>query len=208
MTRLPVQYQFRSPFIATYSKVIPVKVSTSGRPIRHLTAGLYTFGGDRVAFGRAARRLWSSGWVRMRVHGGRMQAGEFTLVLLGEPNRDRHCGPKHLYRVVRFRPCPDRLPVSFPRLPEGLAADHLGGLSVDITAGRQLLSDLSVSVRPAPGGTVTRMRVPDLFGEIRLTFQPQEGARPGEYVIQARGKVSEMPAACGPLKASARFWLS
>ena len=56
------------------------------------------------------------------------------MVLTGEPNASRSCGPKQMTRVVRLRACAQTLPITFGTLPGGTAADYGGYLSVPVNS--------------------------------------------------------------------------
>src|SRR5947209_13121437 len=93
ITTLPVSVSFPSQYAGSFSSRLPVTVTTNGPPIFNLTAAIYTFGSDRIAFGKASGTIFSSGTVRMKLVAP-MQPGKYTLVLYGEPNANPSCGDR------------------------------------------------------------------------------------------------------------------
>lgn len=189
VTALPVTATFESPYAAAYHRTLPVRVTTSGPAVRNLTVALYTFGGQRVAFGRAHGSLTGTATVAMKLRYRAMQAGRFTLVLDGEPNADASCGPKHRYRVVSFLDCPSTLPVTLTAVPG--AADRV---SVSVAAGRSMLRRVTVTLSPIGGPPVGTRTIRNLFGATTVSFPAAAGS--GGYSVTASGRVAGQPTAC------------
>lgn len=192
ITTLPVNASFPTPFAAAYQRTLPVRLTTTGPAIRGLTAALYTFGGERVASGAARATLTGSTTVRMRLRFTPMQAGRFTLALYGEPNADPSCGPKHRFRVVRFRPCPRRLPVTFPGTP----VRDGGQLTISVAAGRSLVRGLSLTLSALDGEVLGRRTIPTLFGAKTVSFRLPRAAEAANYTVTARGRLDRQPRSC------------
>lgn len=197
ITSLPVTFALPSPFAGGYGRTLPLRITTRGRPIRNLEAKLYTFGGDLLGRARAARTLTSSVRVPLRLRFA-LQPGTFTLALFGEPNAGASCGPKSLFRVVRFRDCLTELPVRFPRPPQGVASDYGETLSVPLAADGFLLRDVDVSLSTFDGAVLGHRVFPVVFGERQADFRLPGGLRAGTYTVFVRGTIASQPRSCGP----------
>jgi hypothetical protein len=205
ITRLPVRASLPNPYASSYPETIPVRLETRGPAIRFVRVELYTFAGEKLGEGRRGGPLRSSAKVRVRLRFP-MQAGSFTFVVTGEPNRDRSCGPKQLIKVLRFRDCPSVLPVAFPSPPGGVAADYQGYLSVKLTTKAGFMRDLLGSVATAGGETIGDGQLSVLFGTATLDMQLSRRLTPGDYRVTVQGSLDQAPA-CSPAKAqlSLRF---
>jgi hypothetical protein len=196
ITRLPVTVTVPSHFAIAYKRVVPVTMTSRGPLIRHLRVLLYTFSGDLL--GSATRRsLSGSAVVRLRLR-YRLQPGEFTLYSEGEPNADPSCGPKHDSRVLRFRDCITRLPVTFPEPPSGIAADYGGYLSFPLSSRGPLIRRLEVTVYSFSGRFFGAARLPVLFGTENVNVPLRRTLTAGDYAIVARGWIAAQPRSCGP----------
>lgn len=196
ITRLPVEYSFPSDFAGSFERRLPITIATKGPPIRNLEAKLYTFGGALLGQTRRTSTLTSSRRLTMRLRYP-LQPGRFTLTLFGEPNRSRSCGPKHLFRTVRFRDCPTQLPIDFPTLPQGRATDYGSALSVPLKARSDVLRGLSISLSDFSGNELDRREFGVLFGTRRADFQLSDPLAPGSYTVFVSGVVANQPASCG-----------
>jgi hypothetical protein len=196
--RLPVSYSFASEFAGDYpGRSVTVRVWSKGPAIRHLQVKLYTFGGDLLGSGRAGTPVAKARTVRMRMRYA-LQPGRYTLGVEGEPNRSAACGPKQIFRVVRFRGCVTTLPLTFPDKPTGAAADYNGALSVDIAAAGELLRNVDVSLSNAAGQLLGQRHFGVLFGTRAASFDLPDGLAPGDYTLLAKGEIDAQPASCGP----------
>ena len=170
ITRLPVKVSLPDgPYAVAYTKQLRVRVNPQGVRIRNLRAELYTFSGERMGV-TPRRRRDARVVATLKVRLGRifrpLQVGGYTLVLTGEPNSSRSCGPKQAIRVVRMRACRTTLPVTFPELPGGRAGDYRDYLSVPVRSDGRVIRDLRSSVYGFDGSLLGR--APDLlalFGE-------------------------------------------
>jgi len=197
ITRLPVRVTLPSFFAASYVRSIPVTVTTMGPPIRFLRVGLYTFGGARIAEGVARTTLRGTTRLFMPLRFGPMQAGRFTLVATGEPNLSRSCGPKKYIRVQSFRDCINTLPVVFPRLPGGVAADYGEYLSVPVQAAGPLIRGMEMNVYSFAGELYGSGRMSVLFGASTMHMRLTRPLDPGSYTIIMEGTIAQ-PLSCGP----------
>jgi hypothetical protein len=201
ITRLPVRISLPDgPYAIAYAKQIRVSVTSRGPRIRRLRAELYTFGGQRVAASRPRRAV--RGPTTLKLLLGRiyrpLQLGSFTLVLTGEPNASRSCGPKQASRVLRFRACRDTLPVSFPDTPGGRASDYGGFLSVPIRSEGAVIRDLRSAVYGFDGSLLGRApNLLALFGQQTLDHKLDAPLQPGSYTVIAEGLIADQPRACG-----------
>ncbi len=204
---LPVTNSFPSDYAASYSKTLPITVRTRGPAIRKLEAKLYTFGGDLLGRERAKRTVRNATTLRMRLRFP-MQPGRYTLTLFGEPNADPSCGPKHTFRVVRFRDCPLRLPVTFPQLPRGRAVDYGGLMTVRVASKGPLLRDVDVTLSRFDGTQLGVKRFRTLFGTVAANFSFSGGVPPGDYSVSVRGRISRQPESCDDATASTTLRLT
>jgi hypothetical protein len=207
ITRLPVRVTLPDgPYAAGYAKAVRVQVNPRAARIRNLRAALYTFSGERMAVSgrRRAVRVVATLTLRLERIFRPLQVGMFTLVLTGEPNASPSCGPKQATRVLRFRACADKLPVSFPRLPGGRAADYRGWLSVPIRSNGSVIRDVRSSVFGFDGSLAGRARgLPALFGELMLDHPLARPLAPGGYTVVVSGLLGDQPRACGRRSATA-----
>jgi hypothetical protein len=198
ITRLPVRATLPSLYSGFYYRILPLRVSRVGPPLRRVRAALYTFRGLRVAEGFARGTVFSTRIVLMYLKfGPRMQSGPYTLYIEGEPNADSSCGPKHFSRVQSFRPCPTRLPVTFPDAPGGFAADYDGYLSVAATPLGALITNLDMTAYDAAGQLVGEARKSILFGESTFDMPLTQPLHPGPYTVYLEGTQSGV-GSCGP----------
>jgi hypothetical protein len=196
ITRLPVRASLPNPYASSYRDVLPVRIETKGPTIRFLRVELYSFAGEKLGEGRRGGPLRASAKVRVRLRFP-MQVGSFTLVVTGEPNRDRSCGPKQLFKVLRFRDCPSVLPVSFPSPPGGAAADYQDYLSVKVTTSGGLLRDLLGTVATVAGETIGDGRLSVLFGTATLDMRLTRRLVRGDYRVTVQGHLDKANA-CPP----------
>jgi hypothetical protein len=199
ITRLPVKASIPSPYAAEYPRDVPVTIQTRGPTVRFLRLELYTFGGVKLGEGRRLGPLRSSGTVRVRLRFP-MQAGAFTLVVTGEPNRDRSCGPKQRFKVLRFRDCPTQLPVKFPEPPGGAASDYQDYLSVKVTTNGGLIRDLTGTVSTAAGEAMGSGQLGILFGTASIDMLLTRRLAPGDYRVTVVGSL-DLARACRPSQA-------
>jgi hypothetical protein len=202
ITTMPVKYAFPSAVAVAYHRTLPVSVTSKGPMIHNLTVGLYTFQGDQLAFGRARSQLTATQSVVMRLRFGFLNPGRYTLVIDGEPNANPSCGPKHLYQVVRFRPCASTLPITLSDLPHGLAAAY--GDVVTVNADTDYVLRNVAATLTTFGGTIVDRRSERLmFGETTIKFTVSGGLAPGGYTITLTGRVPGQPGGCGLASTSA-----
>lgn len=206
ITRLPVKVSLPDgPYAVGYTSKLRVRVRPRVR-IRNLRAELYTFSGQRM--GVSARRRAARVVATLNVRLGRifrpLQVGGYTLVLTGEPNASRSCGPKQAFRVVKMRACRTRLPVTFPSLPGGRAADYHDFLSVPVRSDGRVIRDLQSSVYGFDGALLGRApNLLALFGERSLDHRLVRPLSPGSYTVVVEGWIGEQPRSCGPKRAQA-----
>ncbi len=207
ITRLPVRVSMPDgPYAVAYTNQLRVRVNPRGVRIRNLRAELYTFSGERMAVSARRRAVRFVATLKLRL--GRifrpLQIGAYTLVLTGEPNASRSCGPKQAIRVTRLRACRDKLPVTFPKLPGGRARDYGGFLSVPIRSNGQVIRDLRSSVYGFDGSLLGRAPgLLALFGEQTLDHRLERPLTPGRYTVIVEGLIGEQPRSCGPKRAQA-----
>lgn len=207
ITRLAVKVSLPDgPYAAAYTKQIRVRVSPRGPRIANLRAVLYTFSGQHLGASRQrpAVRATATLTVRLQRIVRPLQAGAFTLVLTGEPNRDRSCGPKQATRILRFRACADKLAVTFPNLPAGRASDYGGFLSVAIRSSGPLIRDLRSSVYGFDGSLMgAAPNLAALFGQQTLHHELFGPLPAGRYNVIADGLIGDQPRSCPRAKAQA-----
>jgi hypothetical protein len=207
ITRLPVKVSLPDgPYAVAYTKDVLVRVNPRGVRIRNLRADLYTFSGERMGASAPRRAVEVVATLKLRL--GRifrpLQVGGYTLVLTGEPNASRHCGPKQATRVLKLRACKDTLPVTFPKLPGGRAADYGGFLSVPVRSNGNVIRDVRSSVYGFDGSLLGRAPpLLALFGEQTLDNELVRSLQPGRYTVIVEGLIGEQPATCGPKTAQA-----
>ena len=183
-----------------------MRVNPRGVRIRNLRAELYTFSGQRmgVSVRRRAARVVATLTVRLGRIFRPLQVGGYTLVLTGEPNASRSCGPKQTFRVLRMRACRTTLPVTFPGLPGGRAGDYRDYLSVPVRSNGQVIRDLRSSVYGFDGSLLGRAQnLLALFGQSSLDHQLVRPLQPGSYTVVVEGWIGEQPRSCGPKRAQA-----
>jgi hypothetical protein len=201
ITRLPVRVSLPDgPYAIAYAKQIRVRVTSRGPRIRKLRAELYTFGGQRVGASVSSRTVRTAATLKLAL--GRiyrpLQLGSFTLVLTGEPNASRSCGPKQATHVLAFRACKDTLPVSFPDMPGGRASDYGGFLSVPIRSDGAVIRDLRSAVYAFDGSLLGRApNLLALFGQQTLDHRLDSPLLPGSYTVIVEGLIADQPRACG-----------
>lgn len=208
ITRLPVAVSLPDGrHAATYTSQIRVRVTPrGGRRIRNLRVELYTFSGRRMAASPRRRLIRGSATLTMRLASlfSPMQVGAYTLVVKGEPNRSRSCGPKETTRLMRFRACRETLPVTFPRLPGGVAADYQGFLSVAIRSRGAVIGDVESAIYGFDGSLLGRApALPALFGESTLHHELARPLGAGQYTVVVEGLSDDQPRACGRKRAQA-----
>jgi len=207
ITRLPVNVSLPDgPYAVAYTRELTVRVRPRGVRVRNLRAELYTFSGVRM--GVSPRRRAARVVATLRVRLGRifrpLQVGGFTLVLTGEPNASRSCGPKQTFRVVRMRACRTRLPLTFPSIPGGRASDYGAFLSVPVRSDGHVIRDLRSTVYGFDGSLIGRAPpLLALFGEQMLDHALVRPLSPGGYTVVVEGLIGEQPRSCGPKRAQA-----
>lgn len=207
ITRLPVHVTLpQGPYALAYTKQLIVRVNPRGVRIRNLRAELYTFSGQRMA--ASPRRRVARYVATLHLRLGRifrpLQVGGYTLVLTGEPNASRSCGPKQAIRVVKLRGCRQRLPVTFPKLPGGRAGDYGGFLSLPVRSNGQVIRNLRSTVYGFDGSLLGRApNLLALFGEQMLDHRLTRPLTPGRYTVIVEGLIADQPASCGPKRAQA-----
>jgi hypothetical protein len=196
---------FNSPFAGFYHKTVPVIIESKGPPIRNLKATLYTFTGIPIASGSFSKTIFSSNQVKLHLKPGfpALQAGSFTLGLIGEPNADPSCGPKHVFKVVHFLPCLTTLPIAFPNLPAGKAADYGSSLTINVASKGFVMRNVNISLSKFDGTLVGSKSIPVLFGEVTPTFNIPGGLQPGGYTLFVSATIKNQPASCGTKAAKA-----
>lgn len=207
VTSLPVKVSLPDgPYAVAYTDRLRVRVNPRGVRIRNLRAELYTFSGERmgVSSRRRAARVVATLDVRLGRIFRPMQVGGYTLVLTGEPNASRSCGPKQTFRVLRLRTCRSTLPVTFPALPGGHAGDYGDYLSVSVRSDGRVIRDLRSAVYGFDGSLLGRApSLPALFGERSMDHLLTRPLEPGSYTVVVEGWIGEQPRACGPKRAQA-----
>jgi hypothetical protein len=206
LTRLPVRVSLPDGnYAATYTKQVRVRIAPEGARIGNLQVSLYTFSGRRMGISKARRAARSAVTLTLpldRVFRP-LQIGGFTLVVTGEPNLDPSCGPKKATRVLRFRDCRDKLPVTFPKKPGGKAADYEGYLSVPIRSDGPLIRELTSTIYSFDGRLVGRSTLAALFGQQTLDHVLLAPLAPGGYNIIVEGLIDDQPSSCGRKTAQA-----
>lgn len=207
ITRLAVKVTLPDgPYAVAYTNRLRVRVHPRGVRIRRLRAELYTFSGERMGVSpyRRAARFVATLDVRLGRIFRPIQVGGYTLVLTGEPNASRSCGPKQTFRVLRMRACRTRLPVSFPQLPGGRAGDYGEWLSVPVRSDGRVIRDVRSAVYGFDGALLGRAsNLLALFGEKLLDHRLVRPLAPGSYTVVVEGWIGEQPRACGPKRAQA-----
>jgi hypothetical protein len=112
--------------------------------------------------------------------------------------------------VLRFRACRARLPVKFPKLPSGRAADYGGYLSVPVrSTDGTVIRDVRSSVSAFDGSLLgSAPSLLALFGEQTLDQQLVRPLQPGSYTVVVEGRIADQPASCGRKTASATMMFS
>lgn len=202
MNSLPVSHSFKSTYAASYkANKMPVRITSSGSWIHHIKAEVYTFGGDLVA----KSRMYEGGFntsktLSMKLLFGAMQIGKYTLVVTGEPNTNRSCGPKRYTKVVEFSSCPKGLPISFPNAPEGKAGNYGRWLSVYLAPQGAVLREIRVELYDFKSNFFGRAKLKALFGVAKVDIKLRHKLVNGSYnllVTANRGA----PRGCGHKRA-------
>jgi hypothetical protein len=207
ITRLPIKVSLPDgPYALAYTKHVRVRVEPRGPRIRNLRGELYSFSGRRMGISPPRRAVRRVATLKLRLERifRPLQPGGYTLVLTGEPNVSRSCGPKQATRVLRVRACQTALPVTFPRLPGGLAADYGAFLSVPVRSDGGVIRDVHSSVFGFDGSLLGRApALAALFGEQTFDHRLLAALRPGSYTVVVDGLIDEQPRACGRKRAQA-----
>lgn len=205
-SRLPVRVSLPDgPYAATYAKQVRVRVNPQDGAIRDLRAYLYTFAGRRMGVSKQHRLVQSVSTLKLALEPvfRPLQVGGFTLVVTGEPG-GAGCGLLKATRVLKFVDCKTTLPVSFPKLPGGLAADYQGYLSVPIRSDGPLIRDVTSEVYGFDGQLLGRAPdLPSLFGEQTLDHALVRPLQPGRYNVIVEGLIDDQPRSCGRKSAQA-----
>lgn len=198
ITELPVHHRFGSAYSATYKRsLMHVRLRSHGPRIRNVKAELYTFGGDLIAQSKIDKKGFRyTKLLKMKLRFGGMQAGKYTLVVTGEPNRSRSCGPKKYIQVVEFGNCPEHLPIDFPNPPGGNAADYEDFLTISLRPKLGVMKGVLVEVYSFGGALFARGSLKALFGTAQLNLKLRHKLENGGYtiVVSAAGA---LPKACG-----------
>lgn len=208
ITTLPVDAAFLTKNIRAYRTDVAVRITTRGPAIRHLTAALYTYHGTLVARGAARGTIGDVQVVRMKLARA-LEPRHYTLVIDGEPNASRSCGPKRFTQALKFTSdCRPVLPVTFPQLPSGKAADYGGAVTFTLHAARAL-GAARVTISSYGGdflGALDLSRFP--AGTAPLTVTLRKGLYASGYTIFIEGLLADAPASCGKKTAKATFTLT
>jgi hypothetical protein len=202
ITKLPVNHQLKSPYTVSYKKgKIAVRVMSTGSWIHHTKAELYTFGGVLVA----KSKLYRGGFNKSKKHVmkllfGTMQSGKYTLIITGEPNSNRSCGPKKYTKVVEFSDCPKSLPVEFPDPPGGKAGDYGHWLSIFLRPLHGVLRGVVVELYDADDNFFGKAKLKALFGTAKVDIELRHKLLNGTYTVIVRAK-DGLPRACGKKRA-------
>lgn len=198
VTKLPITHSFKSAYTAAYkSNKVPLKLTSQGSYIHHYKAELFTFNGELVAkskyhnggFKRSKR-------IKLRSLFGPMQSGKYTLIVTGEPNSNRSCGPKKYTRVVEFHECPKSLPVEFPNPPGGRARDYGRWLSVQLRPQHGVLRDVHVELFDFEDNFFGSAHLKALFGTAKVDIKLRHKLVKGGYTLVVNGKAG-LPRSCG-----------
>jgi hypothetical protein len=195
ITRLPVQHTFPTLIAPAFRTRIPIHLRTTGPTVRFVRAEIYTWEGEKLAEGSIRSPLRTTRTVRMRLLLGPMQAGRYTLVLTGEPNRDRSCGPKQRFRTVRFTECPTSLPIDFPNPPGGAASDYSDLLPISLRTRSGTIRSVRARVYSFSGEFFGEAGLPALFGTARLDVELTRRLDPGGYTVVVEGDAG-IPRSC------------
>jgi hypothetical protein len=196
ITKLPVTSALNSGFAASYHRKLPVRIYTRGPRVRNVSAALFTFKGLRLGTSQRYAELGSSRILRIRLRYG-LQVGRFTLVVTGEPNDDPTCGPKKFTQALRFFPCYESLPITFPRPPGGRASDYSDTLSVSLATKGPVIRNIHGSLSDFAGTGFGAGNLPILFGEAPIDLHLTQALAPGSYSVFLTGTIDQ-PKVCGP----------
>lgn len=201
ITSLPVNHSFKSQYSVSYrAGKLTVKVTSLGSWIHHTKAELYTFAGELVAQSKLYKRGFNtSKRLKMRLPYGSMQSGKYTLVVTGEPNSNRSCGPKSYTRVVEFYDCPKGLPLEFPDAPGGKAGDYGRWLSVHLRSTGGILRRVVIELFDFDNNLFARGKLKALFGTARVDLKLRHKLVNGGYtlIVSADGG---LPRGCGDVE--------
>lgn len=101
-TRLPLSVLQRPTGKARdYEGFLSIPVAPTDGPITDVFAAVYTFDGRRVG-STTVRRLSGRRQLDLRLR-ERLRPRGYTVVITGQPDEDRYCGPKRRELVLRFR---------------------------------------------------------------------------------------------------------
>jgi hypothetical protein len=203
--RLPVRVSLPDgPYAATYAKQMRVRVAPDGGAIHDLRVYLYTFTGRRMGVSRQQRVVSATSMLSLVLEPifRPLQIGGFTLVVTGEAGAG--CGLQKTTRVLKFVGCQTTLPVTFPKLPGGLASDYEGYLSVPIRSDGPLIRDVTSAIYGFDGRLLGRApSLPALFGEQTLDHALLSPLQPGRYNVIVSGRIDDQPSSCGRKTAQA-----
>lgn len=199
LSKLPVTHAFKSSYSASHQgkRTMKLQLISEGSAIHHVKAEIYTFSGELVAKSRLYRGQFSrSKTIKLKLRYRSMQTGKYTLVVTGEPNHNRSCGPKRYQRVVEFYDCPKSLPVTFPNPPAGNARDYGGWLTVTLEPTGAVLRNVIVELYDADGNFFGRKRLGALYGTAQVPIELRHKLVDGVYtvIVTAPGTV---PRRCG-----------
>jgi hypothetical protein len=196
ITTLPVSYSLPSPYVESFTSTLPLRVSTAGAPVRRLYIAVYTFSGDVLAAGSLGHPLKGSAVVRLHLRFP-MQAGNYTLYMVGYPNANPSCGQKHLSAVLTLRGCETALPVTFPDPPSDSASDYSGRLPIQMSSSGTLLRNLRVTLSSFAGQIYGTTTVDPLFGTATVNIPLSQPLVSGPYTVYVSGLIPDEPASCG-----------
>jgi hypothetical protein len=195
ITRLPVSISLPSQFAADYHKVVRIRVTSRGPRIRSVSAQLYTFAGEPLGRSRKVSALGSGRVLRIKTRFP-VQGGRYTLIVTGEPNASRSCGPKQSHHVITFRDCFQQLPLAFPHPPGGFAKDYGDVLSVEVRTTGPIIRRIHGSLSDFAGNQFGVGDLPFLVGRATLNLTLSQPLVAGQYTVFLTGKVKQ-PASCG-----------
>jgi hypothetical protein len=196
--KLGVTHSFKSAYSAAYKgNKVPLTITSQGAYIHHYKAELYTFNGELVA----KSKYYSGGFnrskrLKLKSLYGPMQSGKYTLIITGEPNANRSCGPKKYTKVVEFHDCPKALPIEFPNPPGGRARDYGRWLSVHLRPAHGVLRDVHVELFDFEDNFFGSAHLKALFGTATVNIKLRHKLVKGGYTLVVNAKAG-LPRSCG-----------
>lgn len=197
-----VQSRYPKLYASQYKKRVKVNVTTNHGPLVEWQVQLYTFQGKLLGQTNRKRALNRSDTVRVDLKFP-LQPGKFTIVIKGYPRGCR--AESQMADVVRFSDCTDRLPVKFPDMPGGVAADYEGFLSIPVESrGGALIKDPRTEIYSFSNEFFGRDidEYPRLFGRLTFNNKLVKPLRAGSYTVIVSGRLDQ-PRECGSKDAQA-----